>query len=334
MKNTILIFFLTLCLFNFSNKTSAQSTAFQDTVNVKMVPETPKAGELVSVFLTSYYVNIDSAKITWTLDGKNIKSGTGEKNFVFTMGKTNEKTSLVITINTKEEGVIVKKYNLRPTSVDMIWESNGFVPPFYKGKTLFVGQNKITVIAIPHIPDSNGNILSDKNLIFKWKKNGTVIQDASGYGKNFYTFDGSLISRNFSISVEVSSQDGESTGFGLVDLSPADPLLVMYEKSPTYGIQFQKALVGNQNIGNSNEISVVAFPFYYNSNDLESGNLINKWSINGVEIENSDSRWSQIFRKKEGVSGTASISVSTENQNRILQYSKTSFNLSFNQTNN
>ncbi len=329
MRYAIFISFVLICALGFSKYTSAQAISVQTSVNIELVPQIPKAGDLVTVYLSSYSTNINTATITWRVDGKTIKSGVGEKTFSFNMGNEGVKTNLSVTIRTQAGESITKTIPLRATSVDLIWQTDGVVPPFYKGKAMFSHQNNVTVIAMPHLVNSSGVEISSKNLVYTWKKNGSVMESVSGFGKSTYTFEGSIISRNIDVSVEVTSSNSASMGFATLKLQPKEPDIIFYKKDPTYGIELNKALNGNVLLNGSSEVTVIGIPFSFNSKDETSGSLNYKWSINGVVTGEDNNQDVQTFRQKEGSSGTAKISLSIENPNRVLQYASRNFNLTF-----
>ncbi|MFA5888731.1 MAG: hypothetical protein WCW47_00890 [Candidatus Paceibacterota bacterium] len=318
-----------LCIFGFFGVANAQLGLPQTGVNVELVPENPGPNETVYVSLVSYATNINSANITWKVNSKTQKSGMGEKTFSFTTGEINTTTTLEIVIETQEGETIEKTFRIKPVGVDLIWESEGFMPPFYKGKSLFSHQNKITVIALPHITSADGTQIGAKNLIYTWKKNGSTIESVSGFGKNIYSFVSSLISRPFEISVEVTTTDNSGVGYATLNLAPSEPLIVFYKKNPIYGIEFQKALSGAEELKNSKEITVVGVPLFFGITNLNSNDLSFKWFVNGSPINNDPTQSIQVFRQQEGTSGISNISLSIENSKKILQYASSNFNLIF-----
>jgi hypothetical protein len=326
----LLVLLFGFCFFSVAVPTMAQfSTPIQTPVSVDITPENPGPNQTVSVVIDSYATDLNAATITWKINGKTVKSGNGLKTFSFTTGNMNVNTELDIVINTKEGENIEKTYNIKPTSVDLIWQTDGYTPPFYKGKTLFGHQNKIQFIALPHIIGSNGQEIAAKNLIYKWTRNGTVVGDFSGYGRNTYTMIASIISRPLDIEVEVTSPDSNGVGYAETVANPIEPMIVMYEKSPLYGIQFQKALTNTVELNNSKEIAVIASPFFFGVTNAQNQNLQYKWAINGVSINNGTDPTIRVFRQKEGTVGTSYISLSIENADKILQYSSNGFNLKF-----
>lgn len=300
-------------------------------VSIIIIPENPKPNQTMTATVQSYVTDINSANITWKIDGSTIKDGIGEKIVNFKTKGSGFDTQLDVQIVTKDGEIMTQTMNISPSNTDLIWQSEGFVPPFYKGKVMFAHQNKITFIAIPHIL-SNGKEINPKNLIYKWTQNGKVLEEGSGYGKNTLTITGSIISRSITIEVEVSTPNSSQTSYAQTTVTPTDPTIVFYEKDPLYGIQFQKAIAGSTLL-DSPEIDIVSIPLFFGVDVYNPSELSYKWYINGTPINNDFSEYEQIFRQKEGVSGVSKISLKLENSKKVLQFVSTSFNLSFGNNN-
>ena len=322
LKYTLILFSLVV-VFHTTNAQLSEGLP-QTTINIEMTPETPGPNEEVYVSLTSYATNLNSSNITWSVNGKQQKSAIGEKTFKFLSGDFGSITKLTIIILTREGEKIEKNISIKPTSVDLIWESDATIPPFYRGKTLFVHQNRITVTAIPHITTAGQTEISPKNLIYTWKKNGSVIEGASGYGKSSYSYISPLISRPATITVDVSNLDNSDMGFSSINLSPSSPLIMFYKKNPITGIEFQRALSGNINLVDSKEIIVVGVPLFFGKSGLSY-----KWLINGIPTNNNLEKNTQVFRQESETSGVSQIGLSVESRSKILQYASGSFNLQF-----
>ncbi len=298
-------------------------------ITPEIIPRNPGANETVTINLVSYTTNIDAANVTWTVDGKRAASGVGQKRFQFKTQDFGSETILDIKIVASDGQTSEYSYNFRPAKVDVVWQADSLVPPFYKGKALFSHQNKITFIAIPHLYDNNGKEIDPSNLVYKWSINDNADPNNSGYGKYTYTTTGSLISRPITVKVEVTSQSNSSLAFGFTNITPVDPFIAFYEKNPLYGIQFQKALTNTIEMPDLKEINVFSFPFYSGSPAPTYPDLTYKWSVNGVSISNSPVKNIQVFRRKEGSTGTAKISLSIENTSKILQYASSNFSIIF-----
>lgn len=311
-----------------SGTAHAQLNMSGSDVNVSMNPSMPGTNQMVSVYLTSYILDINTSNITWRINGKTEKQGVGEKSFSFTTGGANTTTTLSVTIRTKDGETISKTIPVKPADVDLVWESGGFTPPFYKGKTLFAHQNRITFIAVPHII-SNGVEVSAKNLTYSWKINGSVMEKASGYGKNSLVIESPLLSRGMSVEVTVTNPSTGASAFNRLSVEPVNPFISVYKKDPIYGIQFQKAWLNTTDLKDMIELELISIPFSFSVSDLYDTDLEYKWSINGGSVNQDFQSASQVFRKVEGVSGTANISLNVTHRKKILQTARNNFGIYF-----
>lgn len=178
------VFILLFLSFFYTNSVlNAQSDSLSTTpINIEVLPENPNPNEPVKITVNSFSTDINSASITWIVNGKISKTGIGEKVFILTVGDTGTNTKLDIVVKTKEGETVNNTLNFSPVAVDLVWQSESFVPPFYRGKAMYSHQNNVTMIAIPHIV-SGGKEINPKNLVYSWSKDDRVIESDSGYGK-------------------------------------------------------------------------------------------------------------------------------------------------------
>jgi hypothetical protein len=300
-------------------------------VAVEFNPAVPGPNQTVTATASSFSVDLNSASITWFVNGKMQKTGKALTSFTFTTGGNGQTTTIDIFITTLDGQIVKKTFDLKPAEVDLIWQAASYTPPFYQGKALFSHEERLEFVAIPHIIGSNGAEIPAGNLIYKWTRNGTVVGDFSGYGKNTYTMIASIISVPIDMQVEVTTTDGTGIADAEITAVPVNPSIVFYQRDPLYGIQFQNALPASFAM-TTKEIDVLAVPFFFGSDDIGTSNMQYLWSINGSQIDNDLSKTDRVFRPQSGTSGTSNISLSITNTNKILQMVDGSFNLSFNST--
>ena len=111
-------------------------------------PATPGPNEQVTARLESSNIDLDISNITWSLNGKTVKSGQGVKDFAFISGDIGSRVLIVASIDSTR-GKITKVYDFTVGSVDLIWEGGGYVPPFYSGRSLWARQGQLRLLAIP-----------------------------------------------------------------------------------------------------------------------------------------------------------------------------------------
>ncbi len=325
--------FLLLIIFIFSlisvSPIYAQFTSpLAPSLSVTFTPENPGPNTEVTATAESFSTNINAAQVSWRVNGVSKSSGKGQKTFTFTTGNPGETTNVSVSVQTAEGESVNQSFSFKGSSVDVVWQVKTYTPPFFKGKALFSHQSIVTFIAIPHISASNGQEVNPKNLTYTWTKNGTVLGDFSGYGKNTYSMQGSVVSRPIEMKVEVTSGNGD-VSVGKAVVTPIEPEISLYTKNPLYGIQFQTALT-NQVTLPGKEMQVVAVPFFFSGLTNRGQNLSYSWSINGTPIDSDKTQTSRNFRPNDNTQGTSNISLSIENTQTVLQYAATSFNLIFN----
>jgi len=324
LKKIILIIFL-LTPFVVSAK------IYPEDIIVTVTPENPEANKEVTVNMKSFAADTDRSVIIWTVNGKQIKNGVGEKEIQIKTGDVGTETRIVITVidsETKES--VNKTISISPAIIDIVWQSQAYVPAFYKGKALFPHQGTVTLTAIPTIVSKNGAKINADNLIYKWKKDGVVLGSLSGYGKKTLTLSGEVISRPIIVSAEVSTTDGSSQGAKEIILNPQEANINLYRNSSTLGILFNKALKNIHEMS-GREIEIIAVPYNFSVNNKNSTDLEYKWTMNGGGIEGGSD--SKIFRINDDQTGSSEIGTSIRHKSKILQFSSEEIVLKYNSKN-
>ena len=322
----ILILFIFPALLIFPVFAFAQFNSFSVTdISTSISPQTPGPLDNVTIRAESFGTDLNKATIRWSLNDRVIKEGIGLKTFSFQMGQAGTVSKIDLFITTDEGEAINRSFSFAPNDVDLVWQTNSYTPPWFNGKPLFSHQNIIKFIAIPHIIQ-DGKEVPSSNLIYTWTRNDTVLGDFSGYGKNTYTMQGSIISRPLDMIVKVSTLDGNDIGFAETVVAPVDPIILFYEKSPLYGLLYQR-FIGQDYYMTSPEVEISAVPIFFGVSNPTDSNLAYHWNINGSQLNNASP--SQIFRAPENQKGYSNIYLSIENSAKELQSASSKFNLNF-----
>jgi hypothetical protein len=296
-------------------------------ISVGLIPATPQPNQEVLVTIESYSINLDTSKISWYLNDTLVTQGIGVKKTSIKVGALGSTNVLRIRVESGIE-VFTKIINISPSSVTILWEAQTYTPPFFKGKALFTHQSLIKFFAAPQIIVNNREIPKE-DLIYTWSKDGSVLGDESGYGKYTLSINGSIISRTLSIDVTVQDPKSGISAFNTIDITPQEPEIVFYKKDPLYGTQYQKALSDRIPL-NTREFTIDAVPYFFStSRAIRSGALSFSWSVNGSNIENIDTDLVRTFRTTGNDFGSANISLSIEQPQRILQYTSKSITVDF-----
>ncbi len=291
--------------------------------------DNPVPGQKVTITAKSYSTNINSAKISWTVAGKSVLSGTGATKLEVTAPALGKRLTVNASAITAEGRTLNSSIAINSGSVDMIIESDGYVPTSFRGKLSPVYQNLVTITAIPHLANSSGVEYDPKTLVYNWKKNSQVIQDQSGYGKQSITLAGDIVPRAYTLTVTVGTRDGSAQAVGMASVSFNEPSISFYVDDPLYGPLFNRTILDSLRIGSKNETSVLMVPFGYNKPFDSIGSLSLLWKINGVEHAELAENESIVLRAPEGSAGASAIELEIRNLRDILQGGSNGFNAIF-----
>ena len=298
--------------------------ALSSELGVEIIPNYPRPNEVTFMSLSLYTDDLNSADIAWYNNGKLVASGKGETRYSFRLGKVGEESKIEIKIKLLSGASFVKQFTLNPASIDLVWEANSYVPPFYKGKALHSRQGSLKIVAMPEFV-KNGKRIASQNLIYEWGNGVEAYQSQSGYGKNMIILNGSILGRTENIEVLVRDPVNNLVADGFIDINPVDPEIIFYENNPYYGHMFDQGL-SNFNL-NTAEVQISAAPYYFSKE--RTGELKYDWRLNGIEVPSLSGSRTAIFRRPEDKRGQSNISLNIENQNRILQQADASLSMQF-----
>ncbi len=323
MKRIISIAFFVI-VFGLTTSVQAQTLPTQDNIQVSMKPEYPGPNELVNIQIENYAQDINALEISWFLDGKLQKKGVGDKKFQFTLGALGSVSKITVSSIGFTKDILI-----RPVGLDLVWQTKGYTPPFYKGKALYTYQSLVEVIAMPSFVLSSGAQIDPKTLVYKWSRNGSVLGDSSGYGKNTLSTSGGVLAKELEVEVEVSTPDGSMRAKKSISLQGMRPEAFFYENHPLYGIMYNKAIPPQFNL-NKKEIALTTSPYFFDIGRKDDPILSYEWSMNGKKIANQTNPSSLVLRRPEGSKGgEAVVGLSIQKTGKSLQFKNLSTRIGF-----
>jgi hypothetical protein len=202
------------------------------------------------------------------------------------MGGVGKRTLVGVSITTNDGKTLSQTLALTPAAIDLVWEAVTYTPALFKGKALPSAGSTLRINALPTFV-RNGAVVKPETLYYTWEVNGkTVVTGVRGRSFLETTFDKNSSRTN--VSVFVSTADKVINGKETISIAETKPEIVVYEKSPTAGILYNKAII-DKNTFSRKTITLVAEPFYIPQNVMLGGDFI--WNINGerapVEDEGS-----------------------------------------------
>jgi hypothetical protein len=322
----VFIFIVFISILSFPLIGKAQAPNPIDSVSISIDPETPIPGKNATIKLVSYNIDLNSSNIVWQVGGKTVSKGVGIYKLNIIAPPIGKVSNVIATISTIDGREIKKGINVKSSDTDLVWETDGFIPPFFEGKSLFSYQNTIKIIAIPHLMGTNGKEADPRLLSYKWTVNSRVMQDQSGYGKQVLQLRDEL-PVDLSIEVEILSRDGNQKSVANISLAPGDPNISLYEEDPLYGVYYNIALTDSKVLKN-NELSVLSVPYYFNKK--KNTDLSRVWSINGIEQTDLKNNDNITLRTNQNSEGKSKVSLEIRGSDNILQGAKKEIDVFFN----
>ncbi|KND48544.1 MAG: hypothetical protein AB200_02340 [Parcubacteria bacterium C7867-005] len=298
-----------------------------DTTTVEVTPLYPGGNTETRLEMTDASFDIDSSLIEWVLNNRAMTKGVGLKFFEFTTRGVGNVDKVDVFITPSNKNRFKKTINIIPTEIDLVWQSDSYVPPFYRGKPLYSYQNKVTVFALTKFIDRGGREIPGTSLVYRWSRNGQVVSTASGYGKSSFGLENSIYLRDEVISVNVRTEDNSIVGEKEITLKGTAPKVLVYENHPLYGILYNKEVSGEFELKDK-EVTFTASPYYFGTRSLAS-DLGYKWLINNVSSGNNFVGPSATFRQEGSGSGVSQVTLKIDHSSKYLQSASKSFRLKF-----
>ncbi|MFA7252382.1 MAG: hypothetical protein WC027_00815 [Candidatus Paceibacterota bacterium] len=306
---------------------NAQNNNINSLTSISISPQAPAPATQAKVSLQSFSSDLNRAKITWFIDGQEKRTEIGLKDFYIQAGRAGRLMTVGAKVEFLDGSIDNREVSFIPAGVDLLFEAISYTPPFYKGKALNIKQGTVVVVAFPELFDENGRKYSTKELIYNWRSGGLVVASASGIGKNYFTYTGSIPVRDAEIEVSVSSLDQKVVANNSINITTTDPKIVFYENSPIYGIMMNRAIKSSVNML-IDEFSVVAVPYFFSAGYANTPDLDYTWSLNGQKVETQDQKNIFTTRIEKGA-GTANIGLKISNNVRFFQYTDNNYLINF-----
>ncbi len=247
-------------------------------------PEVPGPFQEVTITAESYLTNVSRAYFIWKIDGKTVLSQTGAYKFTFTTKGIGERTTVTLMMLLASGETLQKNFVFNPSEINIVWEgADSYTPPFYKGRALPSSEGVIRVLAIPQINNGAGTLDITK-YVFRWKKNDNVLSNNSGYNKSILLFAQDYL--NPSEKIEVIGQDNSSgsTAIGTATVNVFKPKILMYNRDPINGIDWNHELGTNYDVTTA-EKTILAIPYFFSPANPLSSQLAYSWTINGSDVQ-------------------------------------------------
>ena len=275
-------------------------------VTLSLSPAHPTPGGSVKITALSTSVDLSGANLRWFKNQKEIAEGMGLSEIDIVAGPLGSETSVRVEIAENDIEVASAEARVRPTEVDLLWESDSYVPPFFRGRSLPSAGTNLRLEAAARFKKDDGSLVPGRDIVFTWRKNGYVVKSASGRGKDRVLLPSPPLFGSDTVSVEARTSDGLFEGVASARIPATEPHLSLYEDHPLFGILYHQALGATARLPEV-EASFAAVPYYAEARSPNGGELIYEWRVNGHAITSDASRPNKITIDSRGSSGIARV---------------------------
>lgn len=289
--------------------------------DIAVNPPFPQPYSAVTVSLEAYSMDTVGATITWFVDGVEQISSQNARSLTLQTGTLGKKIPLSATVKMLNGPSFTVRRDIIPAAVDLVLESDTYVPAFYRGRALPSGNASMRAIAIPHV----GSSVSPSSLTYRWELGGGVLFRGPIRGKQSADITMSRFADE-RLSVTVIDQNGQSVAQRTIVLNPIEPELHFYEDNPLRGLHERAIIDSLTLIGD--ETTVYAEPYYMSTN-LTPESAQFTWSINGEDATYQNSDQHTITLRKSGGSGSALVELKALTTTKIPQYLRKAFTIVF-----
>jgi hypothetical protein len=292
-------------------------------VGIRATPEYPEPRDSVTL-TASTAQNPGKYSYTWTVDDEVVAEGMDVSTITITAKSAGERTVVLLSI-TDTAGIPrgETEYVIQPGSVEIAWEGETYVPPFYAGKAFPNKNGRLSIEAIPQM-FLDGVRLNKNELVYLWEIDGVARKAESGYGKFFMITSPSRFSRATTVSVTVQTLDGIYAARSSVRIPSADPIFVVYEKLPLAGVQFEKAVLKTF-VLRAEEAAFEVHPFF----SVNPNSLSYEWFLDKAPFEVGEATPRRAtFRREGSGGGIFSVEVRGEKSGELYNRGAAKFLLS------
>lgn len=290
----------------------------ENDISLDFSPENPGPFQDITVRTSSDYIDLNRYHASWFVNGKKIAEGIGQRTATFKTSGYGQPTSLIILIQLPDT-LIKKTLRFEPQDMTLLWEAvDAYVPPFYQGKKLLPREGIIKAVAIPNFKNATGGTFQSPNGVYRWLRNDNIVSEATGYGKDFYTFKNNKIRSSEKITATASDTSGDHEATQSITVTTSQPKVLFYEKNQKTGIINPVSKKTLRLIAPSS--TIIAEPFFMSVAQGNPNSLSYQWTMNESPISLADTNnQTTITLQNPGGTGNATLGLTLKNPNSLFQ---------------
>ncbi len=257
---------------------------FDGAVRMSIEPSYPHPQETATVTLESTLIDLSHADIVWYVDGKRVPGSA--TSLPVALSAAGSRTSVSAQITTAEGSILGADTTITPTSIDLLYESDTYVPPFYAGRSLPSAGSTLRVQALVHFVRPDGSEVKPSDITYTWRRDGRVLGSVSGRGRDTLSTDAPYLYGSSVIALDAESVDGSFHGNASVTVRSVEPVLRLYQDHPLFGLRLDQAVASTSRFV-EREMTFAAIPFFGAFRTPTDPSLSYEWTVDGSHVDSS-----------------------------------------------
>lgn len=253
-----------------------QETESAIAIFLESSPSRPAPGEKIVLLVNSYQVDLSLADIRWSANGKSIGGGKGIRSVPLLVGSAGTQTAVRVAVTMPDGRTAEQTLDLTPASISFYWWTDGYVPVWYRGKSVPVPGGTIFIQARPSFSESLAS-----QMEYSWTVSGEPTAATVGENKSILIYTIPSDGRIDDIRVRVQNQSRSIAQEASFSPPILQPRMELYEIIPFRGQNTARTATFLERPA-GNTIDIIAEPFYFPRRLLAA--LGYHWNLNGQEL--------------------------------------------------
>jgi len=297
-------------------------------ITITMTPAHPGPHTAVHLTAQSSVFDLERSSLIWSTDGSVLAQGVGVTEIDVTAQDLGSKTTVSVEVTAPDVVPATATVHIIPTQVDLLFDTDAYTPPFYRGHDLPSAGTTLILQALPHFVLPGGSELRSGDLTYTWRRNGQVMGSVSGRGKSAIVVPSPVLYAHDVLSVEVESSDGSMSGEASMTIAAEDPTLVLYEDNPIFGVLYGFAFGPTAFVAKA-ETTLTAIPYFASARTLKDPLLDYVWRVNGVRVTTDPSVPNELTLQASDSSAVARIQLAVTHATNFFLNASRTWNITF-----
>lgn len=295
----------------------------QGNPRINLSPESPEPGSSVTLSLSGYSFDLNTALIEWKVDGISRLKGVGERKLTLETGSVGDTQTVTVTAASEVGHFVEQKIVITPASVILMHESpNSYVPLFYEGRSFASTAGLVRVTAFPSLSDNKAP-LNPEVLSYTWYLNGDLQSSASGRGRQSFDARLDYLRDKNEIKVVVRTPAGSSVS-KTTSISPREISPIFYKYDEILGTLLNSSF--SRRLETTKTVAIRLEPYFVSHKESVAPTY--KWLLDGFNVSPGADRVLALV-PKENSHGVNELVVTVAGPDRRLQLAETSLEIIF-----